>query len=77
MLHVATRCYTIFGKSGAFLGKKCYDFRKMYYICHCKKECVLSHVFLSMDELKLTMNDGREAHYEPVLSPFGEFLPSV
>ena len=30
-----------------------------------------------MDELKLTMNDGREAHYEPVLSPFGEFLPSV
>ena len=30
-----------------------------------------------MDELKLTLDDRREAHYEQVLSPFGEFLPSV
>ena len=30
-----------------------------------------------MDELKLTIDDSREAHYEQVLSPFEEFLPGI
>ena len=42
-----------------------------------KKDGVLSHVSLSMDEWKLTTDDSREAHYVQVLSPFEESLPSV
>ena len=42
-----------------------------------KKDGVLSHVPLSMDELKRIMDDSCEPHYEQVLSPFEESLPSV
>ena len=35
-----------------------------------KKDGVLSHVPLSMDEWKRTMDDSCEPHYGQVLSPF-------
>lgn len=49
----------------------------MYYICQRKKTHVSPHIFLSMNELNLTVDDSREAHYEQVLSPFEEFLPGI
>ena len=39
-----------------------------------KKDGLLSHVSLSMDELNLTMDDSREAYYEQVLSLFERVL---
>ena len=42
-----------------------------------KKDGVLSHVPLSLDELKRIMDDSCEPHCEQVLSPFEESLPSV